>query len=385
MYGEEVFYSWQQWEQYVATKTYENPRHHAVEWKSEFAIIVPKYNWSYNICHYNRIWNFIMYVIRNLHIFVPDADQIKHIDVLFRSGYKYNQHWHVGIRNNTLPYLERQVGKSISVSKIRYDYLRDYQCVRRSILLGREARIDAFPFFNDTPVWRPEDLISDSHWPVIPQDALWLRNAVLTEAGLGSLATSVVDGVEQFEHIRLPPRRVGFLERSPRSKRRLTPSGKMWLENTLEELCKKHGMEYKHIRTSGAMSFKEQVNQLQSIGLAVGIHGANMVNTVFMPTAGALFEIFPWRYVRYYYASGSNSGLRYSFHEPERGYDRNCSFTSPTCFMKYRESVIYLTESDREVIHKRLESAIMYITGLHRLFPDGVIPLRKEGHLYQFG
>ncbi|CAN8062829.1 unnamed protein product [Agarophyton chilense] len=385
MYGNEVFYSWKLWQQFVEKKTYTNPRHHAVEWKSQFAIIVPKYNWSYNICHYNRVWNFIMYVIRNLHLFVPDADQVKDIDVFFRSGYKYNQHWHVGIRNSTLPYLQRQVGKTIRVSKLRYDYLRDYQCIQRAILLGREARIDAFPFLNDTPVWRPEQLVSDSHWPVIPRDALWLRNAVLTENSLGSLATSVVDGIEQFDHISLPPRRVGFLERSPRSKRRLTPSGRIWLESTLEELCVKHGMEYRHIHTSAAMSFKEQVNQVQSIGMAVGIHGANMVNSVFMPVGGALFEIFPWRYVRYYYASGGNSGLRYSFHEPERGYERNCSFEEATCFMKYRESVIYLSESDRDLIYKRLENSIMYITALHRAFPDGNIPLRKEGSMYQFG
>lgn len=385
MYGKEVFYSWNNWQQYIDTKHYDDPRHHAVGWHSDFAIIVPKYDWSYNICHYNRIWNFITYVIRNLHLFVPDADHIHHIDVLFRSGYKYNYHWHNGLRNTTLSYLQRQVGKTIRVAKIRYDYLRDFQCVRRAVLLGREARVDAFPFLNDSAVWRPEQQINDSHWPLIPADSLWLRNAVLNETGLGSIATSYENGQEQYEYIRVPPRRIGVLERSPRSKRRLTPSGRIWFQNTLEELSAKHNIEFQHVRTSAAMTFKEQVTQLQSIGLAVGIHGANMVNTVFMPPGGALFEIFPWRYVRYYYASGGNSGLRYSFHEPEGGFERNCSFTSPTCFMKYRESVLYLTEADRVIVRQRLENAIMYITGLHRRFPDGRMPLRKQGNVYHFG
>lgn len=378
MFGREMFYSWDRWQQFISNRS--NPGgSRSVSWESDFAIVIPKYEWSYNICHYNRIWNYIIYVIRNLSLFTPEAHQIKHIDVLFRSGYAYNQNWHVGIRNLTLHYLEREVGKTIRVAKLRFNYKQDFQCVKRGLWLGREARVDAFPFFNDTPVWRPEDVVDDNHWPVIPQDALWYRQAVYNSAGLGNYA-NFSNGV--FHSISLPPRRVGFLLRSARSKRRLTLAGSMWLEKTLDELCHKYNMKFEHIRTTAEMSLAQQVQQVQDIGVAVGLHGANLVNSVFMPAGGSLFEIFPWRYVRYYYAGGGNSGLRYSFYEPEGGVDKKCSFEDRTCFMRYRESKIYLSEKDRTVVRSRLEKAMQHVVLLHRRYTDGYIPLRKVGNMY---
>lgn len=384
MYGTEVFSDWDRWHEWVEARKHPDPRHHSMEWVSEFAIVVPKYEWSYNICHYNRVWNFILYVIRNLHLFVPDADNVKKINVLFRCGYKYKENWHVGIRDSTLPVLMEETGKEVTVGKIRYDYRRDFQCIHRGVVLGREGRIDSFPFFNDTPVWKPEQQLDDSHRPVIPHDSLWLREAVMRAYGFPSVGKYTGPGIKHFESIPLPPRRVGILQRSPRSRRRLTSDGREWFEDTLQELCEKHDLELEHVRTSGAMSLGEQIKHVKGLGLAVGLHGANMVNTMFMPAGGALFEIFPWRYVRYYYAGGGNSGLRYSFHEPEGGKDRNCSFASRTCFMKYRESLIFLTERDQERIRARLDVAMGYLAGLHRKYPSGVIPLRRVGNVYHF-
>lgn len=384
MYGTEVFTDWDKWNKWREGRKNPDPRHHSLEWASDFAIVVPKFEWSYNICHYNRIWNFIVYVIRNLGLFVPDADKVEKIDILFRSGYKYKELWHAGIRDATLSLLMKETGKKITVGKVRFDYLRDFQCMHRGIILGREGRIDAFPFFNDTPVWKPEQQLDDSHWPVIPHDSLWLREAVMQAYRLPSVGRYTGPGIKDFQSIPLPPRRVGILQRSPRSRRRFTRDGKRWFENTLTELCKKHDMKLEHVRTSSAMNLGEQVKQVNNLGLAVGLHGANMVNTMFMPPAGALFEIFPWRYVRFYYAGGGNSGLRYSFHEPEGGKDRNCSFKEKTCFMKYRESLVLLTERDQERIRARLDKAMGYIAALHRRYPDGEIPLRRVGNVYHF-
>ncbi|CDF40519.1 unnamed protein product [Chondrus crispus] len=384
MYGKEHFTTHQRWTEAIATIKHPNPRHHPVEWLPDFAIIVPKYPWSYNICHYNRIWNYVLYVIKNLNLFVPDADEIKNIHVLFRSGFNYHEQWHVGIRNATLPLVMEETGKQIHIGKLRYDPLRDFRCWRRGIVLGREARIDAFPFLNDTPVWRPEQQLDDSHWPVIPHDSLWLREAVMKAFKLPSIGKYDGPGIRNFVSLRVPPLRVGILQRSPRSRRRLAPGGKGWFESTLRELCEKHGMELVHVHTSGTMNLGEQVRQVKDLGMAVGLHGANMVNTMFIPAGGAMFEIFPWRYVRFYYAGGGNSGLRYSFHEPEGGKDMHCSFEKSWCFMKYREARIFLTRRDKETIRSRLDVAMGYIKGLHRRYPDGSIPLRREGGVYHF-
>lgn len=384
MYGQEMFHSYERWQQYIAQPRNRSSRHKAVQWESEFAIVIPKYDWSYNICHFDRIWNFVLYTIRNLHLFVPDADKIKRIDIKFRSGVNYKLHWHVGMQNATLQFLEREINKKITVGKLRFDYFRDFQCVKRGILLGREGRIDSFPFFNDTPVWRPEQQLDDSHWPVIPHDSLWFREAVYNMTGAGSVGDYTGPRVGTFSSIPLPARKVGILLRSQRSKRRLTSRGRLWFRNTLRELANKYSMQLIDVRTTSEMSFAEQVKAVRDLGAAVGLHGANMVNTVFMPPGAAIFEIFPWRYVRYYYAGGGNSGLRYSFHEPAGGMEKNCSFLDKTCFMKYRESVIYLTEKDRIQVRGRLEKVFSYLAGLHRRYPQGRIPLRREGNVYHF-
>lgn len=382
--GKEVFSDYRQWEQWTKRRKYNDQRHHPIKWESDFAIVVPKYDWSYNICHYNRIWNFIVYTIRNLYLFVPDADRIRTIDIRFRSGYAYKELWHKGIRNATIPALIRETGKNITLGKIRFDSLRDFQCIKRGLFLGREGRIDAFPFFNDTPVWRQEHQVNDTHWPVVPHDSLWLREAVMKANGLPSVGKYMGPGVKHFESIPVPPRRVGILQRSPRSRRRLSTEGHKFFQEALTSLCRKYNMELVKVRTSPQMTLGQQVQHVNGLGMAVGLHGANMVNTMFMPAGAAVFEIFPWRYVRYYYAGGANSGLRYSFHEPESGIDRNCSFETKTCFMHYRESVVLLSKKDQKIIHARLERSMRYLDRLHRRYPDGHIPLKRVGNFYHF-
>lgn len=384
IYGKPVYSEMDKWLAWTHQRVNPDPRHHAVQWESSFAIVVPKYEWSYNICHYNRLWNFIIYVVKNLALFVPDAHQVKTIDLLFRSGYTYDEQWHKGIRNATLPALERETGKKITVRKIRYDSLRDFQCIRRGVILGREARVDAFPFFNDTDVWLPEHQIDDTHWPVIPHDSLWLREVMMQTAGLPSVGKYSGPGINHFESIAVPPKRVGFLQRSERSRRRLSLQGRLWFANMLRGLCREHGMELVEIRASSRQTLVEQVTDVHALGMAVGLHGANIVNSMFIPAGGALFEIFPWRYVRFYYAAGGNAGLRYSFHEPEGGIERNCSFTSRTCFMEYRESLIRLTTADQRKIQERVGAAMKYIVGLHERYPNGQIPLKREGNVYHF-
>lgn len=385
IYGREIFADYNSW--LVKAQEQARPphaKHMPVYWASSFAIVVPKYPWSYNICHYNRIWNFIIWIIRNLKLFIHDVDpaSIRHIHIFFRVGYRYNMLWHTGLREATVGAMEKELGLNITVTKLRFNPQFDYQCIHRGIWLGREGRVDSFPFFNDSEVWSPEDQRNDTHWPHIPHQALWLRQAVARYSGVADAANYSTEHPDQFSSIPVPPRRVAVLQRSPYSKRRLTARGNAWFDLTLRKLCLKHNMKLSYVRTSAAMPFKDQAGMMRNVGVAVGLHGANMVNTMFMPAAGSLFEIFPWRYVRFYYAAGSNSGLRYSFHEPRGGVERHCQFSSPSCFFKYRESLIYITAADQREIYARLDKAIGHVAHLHEMYPGGVIPLTKDGDLY---
>lgn len=382
IYGDEKFAELEPFLDYLGSKTFKDPKYHAASWHSDFAIIVPKYPWSWNICHYNRIWNFVIYVIRNLSFFAPHAPRnTSSVDVLFRSGYQYTSNWPRGLREVTIPAVEKETGLKIRVGQIRHDIRREFQCVRRGILLGDEGRVDAFPFFNDTDICSHEEQKNDNHWPTIPDQALWTRHATYTSLGMDDGAKFDGPGISNFRSIPVPPKRVVFLKRNPKSPRRLTTLGKVWFEKTLSDLARQHGFEVRHVRFRKEMSLGDQVKQVRDVGLAVGLHGANMVNTMFMPAGSAMFEIFPWRYVRAYYAGGLNSGLRYSYHEPETGVDKHCSFDT-YCFMRYRESVIYLSQKDRNEVQRRISNAMTYIIDLNTRFPNGSIPLEKHGNFY---
>jgi hypothetical protein len=410
MFGEEQFYSsgfakFHDTNRAAAPPSM--PFRHAIEWHdgvrssaagdldaedsiSSLAIVIPKYEWSWNICHYNRIWQYVLYVIRHLRLFVPDSASIKSIDIVFRARYPYNNVWATGIREATLPALELLTGLKISISKARYSSSRDFLCWHRAILLGQEGRVDAYPFLNDSDVWSKMSQVRDDHVPTIPHDSLWLRSVTYGSFGLPPVgnttwtANEIPFGEEvSFTSIPVPPLVIAHVLRSARSKRRFSRSSRSWFGKTLRSLAREHGFTVRDVRFDKSMKLSRQATIMRDVGLAVGLHGANFVNTIFMPPGGALFEIFPWRYVRYYYAGGANSGLRYSFHEAARGVDQHCS-SSPRCFMKYRESTVDLSDGDRLVVALRLKRAMKYVRDLHDMYPSGHIPLVRNGSLYTF-
>lgn len=349
----------------------------------ELAIIVPKYDWSWNICHYNRIWQNLVYIIRHLGLFVGDEDaaQISSVAILFRAKYAYDDLWTRGMRKATLPALEKETGKSITISKLRYDSSFTYRCFWRAVLLGAEGRVDSYPFLNDTATWTRESQIRDDHIPRIPHDALWLRQTVY--GALGLKPAGRVNSNGDFVSVPVPPLVVAFLTRSKRSKRRFVEESGEWFDDTLKSLAHVYGFEVREVRCSAAMPFENQVASLRDVGLAVGIHGANLVNTLFMPATAALFEVFPYRYVRYYYSAGANSGLRYNFHEVSTGLEYTCS-SFLVCMFKYRESHMDLGSADRRIIAIRIERAMRYVRSLHEQYPDGEIPVLRENNYYNF-
>jgi hypothetical protein len=342
---------------------------------------VPKYDWSWNICHYNRIWQNVLYVIRHLRLFVEDAGRVAAVTVYFRAKHPYDDVWTAGIREATLPALRAETGLNVTVAKLRYAPAVDCQCVRRAILLGAEGRVDAYPFLNDSAVWEKGAQDGDDHVPHIPHEALWLRTTVYASFGLPPPGTLAANG--DYATIPVPPLVVVHLARNPRSRRRLLADSAAWFDDTLATLAAVHGFEVRHVRCNATIPLSQQAGALRGVGLAVGIHGANLVNTMFMPAAAALFEVFPYRYVRYYYASGANSGLRYSFHEVTSGVEHTCR-DALACMFKYRESHMDLGDRDRRVVAARLERAMRYVRGLHEAFPTGQIPLQRRGNVYSF-
>lgn len=347
------------------------------EYKANFAIIVPKYEWTHNICHYSRVWNYIAHVIRHLKDFgITAKDHDGTVDVLFRSGLSYGKTWMVGLRDALVQQLQDETGLKIQVGKLRHDRWREAQCVRKALMLGVEGRVDSFPFLNDTGIWDRRNTFLDKHWPVIPRQSLLLRQAVYKKFGLEPLDHVDKKGVGESVRIKVPPMTIAYVVRSPRSRRRFGPTTKWWFRNTLYRLAKELGFKIEEVSFTKMMPMGEQVAKLRNIGVATGIHGANFVNAMFMPPGGALVEMFPYRYVRAYYLNGANAGLRYSYHETNKGKDHGCDW-SPWCFHKYRESRLDYDVQDRQQVVRTLTQALMYIKELHERFPSGIIKLEE--------
>lgn len=89
--------------------------------------------------------------------------------------------------------------------------------------------------------------------------------------------------------------------------RRLSDADEAWLISMLGNETRQAGMEFRVIETTRNMPMQEQVSIFHGTGVVVGLHGANLVNAMFMPPFSALVEISPINMPCY--NGGMNSGL----------------------------------------------------------------------------
>lgn len=87
---------------------------------------------------------------------------------------------------------------------------------------------------------------------------------------------------------------------------------------TLRRFCGDMRLELEVARFDG-MPLRDQISFMYDASLAVGIHGANLVNAIFMPAKAGLVEIFPHGFRHDMYVDGANSGLWYASYEIENG------------------------------------------------------------------
>lgn len=103
-------------------------------------------------------------------------------------------------------------------------------------------------------------------------------------------------------------RRVLYLHRA--KGRVLTEDGQQRLETALRAVASELGYEYESVDLAGK-SFSEQVDAVAGAAVAVGVHGMQLMASLFMPGDAALIEIFPYKFWHELYAEGCGSGLSY--------------------------------------------------------------------------
>lgn len=349
-----------------------------------YNVVVPQYAWTHNIYHFARQWLNVWRVLderRRGLIWGEDGVKSKKVWIGFKRVGVWGGDWHKGFRELVVEILRRSLGDggAVDVGFLYEDNEMDSVCVEDAVVLGGEWDDDAFLFLNGSRV--------RSSPPMVGSEALRFKEEVRRTLGFDNRVK--MDGSKRW--IKVPPKVVGYLVRVAKDKgvlgkgkdggrknlREFYREDEVWFQNILKGKVEKYGLQLKIVDWDERnYTFAQQVGLMQGIGAAVGIHGANLVNSMFMPSFGALFEIMPYHYPKAYYYAGSNSGLRYSSHDLIYGKEHNCS-EYVWCHLPYRDIEIRLSNDDRVSVEKHLEDLCEYLAEINRKYPSGWAPLRK--------
>jgi len=119
----------------------------------------------------------------------------------------------------------------------------------------------------------------------------------------------------------------------------------------LSELSDEWGFDMSVVKFAG-LSFEAQVKAVENAAIAIGIHGANLVNAMFLPPRAQLVEIFPYRFDHDLFKYGSTAGLRYKSYRLTSGLDfpEIAEYVdSFDCIRKKEECKVHYRSDDREM------------------------------------
>ena len=150
--------------------------------------------------------------------------------------------------------------------------------------------------------------------------------------------------------------------------RTLTDEGLKLLKQTVREVAKETGFTCETLNVAG-MTFPKQVEAVAGAGVVIGVHGTQMLNTLFLPAGSSVVELFPYRFVNNLFRGGSGAGLSYRHHHVVHGEDfadlwkwgevEECKRRSRGCRTWYQSDTRRLEfgELDAARVKKLLEEA----------------------------
>lgn len=253
-------------------------------------------------------------------------------------------------------------------------------CMRTAVLLGDRGNVNLWPFPNGTAVSRAGR--------AVPEEAVFFRRAIYNEF---SIPTRLPRARRESMTFELPPLVVGYsrrgAEKDPKQGeylrgpvRRFSQADDTWFVRMLRAEARRRGVEVREIRVTGRESVEEQVRLFADVGFVVGIHGANLVNAMFVRPFGAVMEIHPGGSVLECYMAGANSGLAYFNHEAEKATpeESNCPPWNHDCWKYFRERRVKIDDMlHRSQIRRKVREGLKHLQWLHREFPTGV-PVRFD-------
>lgn len=143
---------------------------------------------------------------------------------------------------------------------------------------------------------------------------------------------------------------------------------------TMRTMCETHGFTYRMLDMAG-LTFAQQVNAVAGAGIAIGIHGTQMLNMLFLPKNAAVVEVMPYGFSNNLFVGGSGAGLWYESHQVKSGTDYpglaryeskidQCKRLSSDCRRWYQsdDRPIEFGVADAAAISKIIERAMQHVS-----------------------
>ncbi|KAA8494292.1 Protein O-linked-mannose beta-1,4-N-acetylglucosaminyltransferase 2 [Porphyridium purpureum] len=178
--------------------------------------------------------------------------------------------------------------------------------------------------------------------------------------------------ISSVEPVQSIERRVMLVDRRG-TRRVFADDTKELLTSSMRAWAEKRGFSFEVISFEG-LDAQGQVQLVQSAAMLVGLHGANLVNSMFMPPLAVLLEIFPYVFSHNMYFEGGKASIKYFSYQPDHGTDWpdvgnyssafDCVQRSTECKLFYRDGVVQLNETDLKNLENIFNDAFDYLDSL---------------------
>lgn len=284
---------------------------------------------------------------------------------------RYSKSWHHGllaaiVHPNKIIYSHHEAAEAVSRGPPPAGTMRVFvptgleelakgryvPCFRRAALTGAVSETYFMPEDVFPGTVKPDSAVSETRYA----DAAAFRELVYQSLGHTS--------VPRLE------KRVVYLHKE--KVRAFSESGLDTVEEAVRRAAATARFQYKRVNIAG-MTFPQQVEAVADAGVVVGVHGTQLLPSLFLTRAAAMVELFPYKYSSPLYVGGSGAGVHYSSHSLVRGVEfeglgqyadaAECIRANHSCRAWYRsdDRALEPDELDAATITHLVEKAALHV------------------------